>query len=53
MDEITKARLISIFEDIYNTSLEVNTVSAQADIEYLLSRIENFAKKGKHLVEIN
>lgn len=53
MDEVTKNRLIAIFDDIYKTSLEVNTVSAQADIEYLLSRIESFAKKGKHLVEIN
>jgi hypothetical protein len=53
MDEITKARLLSIFEDIYQTSMEVTTASSIADQEYLLSRIETFALKGKELVEIN
>lgn len=53
MDEITKARLIAIFEDIYQTSLEVSTVSALADQDYLLSRIETFAQKGKEILEMN
>jgi hypothetical protein len=53
MDETTKNKLLAIFDDIYQTSLEVSTAGTQADLEYLLSRIETFAKKGKGLVEIN
>lgn len=52
MDEITKVRLLNILEDIYQTSMEVTTASTVADQEYLLSRIETFAAKGKELVEL-